>query len=579
MSIATEYVVRTRYEVDPKSAESALARVEKSADRAGKSVDGLKSLLLGAMASVAGMGVIGKAREAFIGFNSDMEQAKIQIGGLLQMNLGGTFADGMGKANALVDRLQQRAKLSVGTTADMVDMASGLVAPLTQAGASMKQLEDLTVGAVTASKALRVNSDLASLEVNEALMGNAQKRMRFIMMLGIHPEEINKADPKKRLEILNRALNGPAMRAMAKAQGDSFAGVTSTLSDNLQITLGKIGLPLFKAITAEVTKWNAWFDKNPQRVQEIATSVSKALVSAFTAVKEGMQWVYENRDLLLSLAKAAIIFKVGGAIGGSVGGLLGKLDAAGGSKLFKSFDELSTVMKDVNGQSVKVKSAFSGIAAAAGPLIASFAAGVAIGSALLSYAKREDAKAKHEEGRLRPVLEAANDVAASGNVKEGASVTRGLWRTGILRRSNLTGGVVVDQQAVAKAFGRGLEYDVAKNSPNPNARYVQTQEELIASNNALKVALLSTAENFRQGVGWQYAASGIAINSKVDDAVQKALSTSRPNLKPGNTIIGTLNVEVSAKDPDRWIADFNKKLERVARVRTRARSAMRGRGT
>lgn len=590
MSYATEYVVKTRYEVDPKSAESALARVERSADAAGKSVNGLKSLLLGSVAAVAGLGIIGKMSTAFVGFNSNVEQSKIQIAGLFELNKGRAWNDNMAESSALVDRLAIRMKDAVGTTSDAVSMASMLVQPLAAAHATMGQIENTTVGAVVAAKAFGIEAGQAALDIQQALGGTLGNKDRFALAFlgpqGFSPETFNKLSASKRLEVITKALNGRAIQEMAKAQGESFAGVTSTMEDNLQQTLGKIGKPLFVAITNEVKQWNAWFEKNPEKVKQIAESVAKSLVQAFSMIKAGMEWVYQNRDLLMSLAKAALILKVGSAIGGTIGGLAGRLGEAGSSKLFKSFDELSTVTKEVAGQSVKVKSAFSGIAAAAGPLLTALAAGIGIGGMIVDGIRARRAARRAETNTYGPLAQAASEVGGGAHTEAQAlNITRHAFAMGLLRAG--AGGVTVDQDKLAASYGRQSEKSGLLGQLNNAAAatfgmqtgYVKTIEESTAEQRLLRLAVESLGATFRDAAMMQYAIGAIAISGRVNGIVEKAIASARPNGRNPGTVIHNLTVEVPAKDPDRWIADFNQKIDRVARVRTRARSALRGGGT
>lgn len=590
MSIATEYVVRTRYEVDPKSAEAALARVQKSADAAGKSVNGLKAMVVGAVGAVAGFGLIGKLGSAFVGFNSNVEQAKIQMAGLFELNKGGAWNANMALSSNLVDRLAIRMKDAVGTTSDAVSMAGMLVQPLSAANASMKQIEDSTVGAVVASKAFGIEAGQAALDLQQALNGTLGNKDRFAAAIlgpmGFTPEKFNKLTAGKRLETVTKALNSRAIQEMAKAQGESFSGVMSTMEDNIEQTLGKVGKPLFVAITNEVKQWSAWFDKNPEKVKEIAESVSKALVSAFSAVKAGMEWVYANRDTLMMLAKVALLAKVGGAIGSTIGGIAGKLGGVGDSPLLKTFAELSMKVGE-NGQ--KVSSAFQGIAAAAGPLLMALGLGMGIGDAIVDSIHRRRAADRANTGAYGPLAQAASEVAAGKHTTQQAlDLTRHAFKMGLL---NTNGGRLgVDQSKLAAAYGRADEYRAHDNplikgpASGPfmsyfDIKYTKSIDEAAAETRMLRLATESLGASFRDAAAMQYAIGAMAIIAKTDAIVQKAIASAKPNLKPGNTIINNLTVEMSAKDPDRWIEGFNRTVARVARVRTRARAAMRGGGT
>src|SRR5580765_2357641 len=100
---------------------------------------GMLQQRLGQVATAAaGFFGIRQAATALVGFNDSMEQSRITVAGMLSQASGRAFNDTTKDSIALVDQLQQRAKVSVGTTQDMVGMSAMLVRPLTAAGASMK---------------------------------------------------------------------------------------------------------------------------------------------------------------------------------------------------------------------------------------------------------------------------------------------------------------------------------------------------------------------------------------------------------------------------------------------------------
>jgi hypothetical protein len=80
-------------------------------------------------------------------------------------------------------------------------------------------------------------------------------------------------------------------RANAEMAG-SFTGVTSTLKDKLQIALGKVGLPLFQAITQTVADINAWLERNADTIERIGKAVGGALATGFGVVKDLALQVY-----------------------------------------------------------------------------------------------------------------------------------------------------------------------------------------------------------------------------------------------------------------------------------------------
>lgn len=330
--LSTIYELKLRYLLDDK-ASKGMDRLADNADRAAKRT-GMLSSGLKRIAAI-GVGAFGlhKASKALIGFNSDMQQARTTMSGMIQLNLGGEWSDNMEKANTLVANFQERAKKSVGTTKDFVDMAQLITRPVTAAGLGMKELEDITVGAGVAARAFSMQAEVAALDIEQVLMGTMAKKDRFARALlepifkmhGLTIEKFNKLDSRARASMLLAALTSDTIRDMSEAQAGSFAGVMSTFQDSLQRFLGSVGLPLFKAITVEVQKWNTWIERNPQKIQDFADKFAGALVAGFNVIKSVAGFLVKHSGTILAIAKAWAAIKIGG--------LLGKGLAAGGALL------------------------------------------------------------------------------------------------------------------------------------------------------------------------------------------------------------------------------------------------------
>ncbi len=307
----TVYDVKVRYMTDDR-ASRGLRGIEQAARGAGKESDSLSKTLMRVGAGVAAWKGFSLGKSLLIDFNSQIEQATISMSGLMMMNQGGTFAENQRKANALIEQFQQDAKASTATTADFVAMASNITAPLTQAGASMKDLREVTKGAVVAAGAFGISGEMAGLDIQQALAGTLSSKDRFAKLLGLDPESWNKMvrdNPAAAIPGLLKVFNQPAIKQMAEAQANTFAGQWSTLKDNMQIALGKVGLPLMKELGKEFARISQWMDNNPERVNEIAREIASALVTGFKAVRDAMKFLYDNRETIMILAKAFLAFK------------------------------------------------------------------------------------------------------------------------------------------------------------------------------------------------------------------------------------------------------------------------------
>jgi len=338
VATTTVYDVKIRYMLDDK-ASRALAGIGKAAEKAQKGTSRLDKTFKRIALGAAGFLSFRLGKKLLIDYNAELEQARIQMGGMLQLNMGGTWAENQKRANQLVRQFTQDAKKSTATTQDFVGFASLVTGPLARAGASMKQIRDITKGGVIAAKAFGIAGEFAARDIEQALVGTLGKKDRFaralIEPMGLTTKMWNKMvteTPGKAAQMLTDAFAQPAIQNMAKEQEKSWSGVTSTLKDNLQRAFGKIGLPLMKRIGAEMAKLNKWFDENPKKVAALIDTMANGLVKAFELAKRIFGFVVEHKTLLLALAKA---YLVGKAVSGIVGGLAGGLGAVGNlGKLF-----------------------------------------------------------------------------------------------------------------------------------------------------------------------------------------------------------------------------------------------------
>jgi hypothetical protein len=365
VSLETVYVVRTRYVTDATQATSGLATLAIQAEKTGKHVDGLKGSLLGMGAALAGGLMLHEAKKVFVDFNAEVEQTKIQLAAMLQMNFGGSWDRAANSAQSLFLEFQRFSKLTPVTTKELTEFGAGVEAAVFQAGGSIKDFTKITEQGMIASKIFGADSKFAQIEITEMLQGNVRSNMRFInQMLGamhITREQWKGMSAGKRLGSFEQFLDSDSMQAATKAFSTSFTGVVSTFKDNLQITLGQIGQPLFKALTAEVKSWNVWIEKNQETIKRFAESFSTGLVEGFSVLKGFASWVIDNSDTLIEIAKAFLIFKGASLVGSAVGGLAGTV-----AQMAKSFTAAGDALTAVNTAGYEVSTGLGGLTAALG---------------------------------------------------------------------------------------------------------------------------------------------------------------------------------------------------------------------
>lgn len=343
MSYETVYSVRIKYAVDGRGATGVrgLTNEVRTLGREAGRVTGLFHRMGGAVAGYFGARA---ATKALLGFNATAQDAKVQIAGMLALAKQTNLSDEAGRAERLYGRLQQRAKELPGSTADYVQMAGMLAQPITDAGLGMKDLEDLTVNATVAAKALGYAWDLAGRDIDQALRGQFHSTDPFagkvLGSIGYKGEEgrkrFNELDASQRAAELKRALMQKQWTQLAAAQANTFNGVLSTLQDTIAQFGGKVGAPLFKAITAELKRWNTWLDDNEAKVDAFAQKLADGLVTGFRAVKDAVGYLVDHADTLLMIAKAWAAVKIGNMIGGGIAGLgnsIGGLLAGGGGAM------------------------------------------------------------------------------------------------------------------------------------------------------------------------------------------------------------------------------------------------------
>lgn len=308
-STSTVYDVKVKYSLDDK-ASAGVKGIASATDKAAQSAFSLK----GALAAVGGVALLKGAKESLIDFNSEVEQMKISMTAVMQMQLHMPFKKASEEADKLFKTFQELAKKSPATTKDFMEMANAIAPAVALAGGGPGKLAKLTQGGVLASLAFGERADVVGRDIKQMLAGTVGVKDPLAMQLlgskNIDHKDFNQFSAKKRAETTESLLgDNQALKDASERMGESFAGQTSTLKDQLQITLGEVGKPLMEDITAEVKKWNTWIEKHPKLIREWVTSFSNGLRSGFEFLKSVASFFIENRDLLMGLAKTFVIFK------------------------------------------------------------------------------------------------------------------------------------------------------------------------------------------------------------------------------------------------------------------------------
>ena len=269
------------------------------------------------------------AYDKLIKFNGTVEESRNQIAGMLALTKKTDLNDQLGTADELMANLQKRAATLPGTTAEYVAMLGMITQPVSDAGLGMKDLEDLTVGAVVAAKALSVQADVGARDIDQALRGQFhsvdQLTGKLLGARGFKGEEgrerFNSMSAKQRAEEIKAALTQPQITQLAEAQGKTFPGVLSTLQDSMEQFFGRVGKPLFEGITASIKELNAWLEANDATIKEVGAAIAQGLVKAFEFLKSAVAGAVEvikffidhaelTKSILIALGLVATAFGI-----------------------------------------------------------------------------------------------------------------------------------------------------------------------------------------------------------------------------------------------------------------------------
>jgi malonyl CoA-acyl carrier protein transacylase len=366
---------------------AAFRAMSQTAETATRAVEKLKQ----------GIGLLGvglgfrEAKRGLIDFNAELEDSRVVMSGMLTMFTGAELSKAWDRAGESVDTFNKMAAKSSLTTKDLVGMASMIERPLLQAGVRMADIEKITFGAANAAKAFGIGAEVAAMDIQQALGAGVHIKDRFAMSLlaqkgiDLTPEKFNALSMTKRVEALQRAAESNAITQMAKKQGeDTFHGVVSTLEDNMSLLVGRIGQPMFRVVTAELSNWNTWMEKNDVAIKRFGETLSRDIVTGFRYIKTVGEFLYDHAETFIEIGKIWTVAKLAGGLGGglgmgsNMGAIAGAFSGAGGGiasavragvlSAAMRFPSLIGPMTGVGNIVGKISSVLGGLGGAAGAL-------------------------------------------------------------------------------------------------------------------------------------------------------------------------------------------------------------------
>lgn len=277
--------------------------------------EGMASLRKSIKGVALGLGLgVGAAVVKGVMLNATVEDTKNQIAGMLALSKKTDLADQLGVADKLYANLQRRAASLPGTTAEYTQMLGQITQPVTAAGLGLQDLEDMSVNATVAAKALSISWDVAARDIGQALRGqfNSVDQLTGTLLgsMGYVGEEgrkrFNRMSAEQRGAVLKAALTQKQITQLAEQQGKSLGGRLSTLKDAALQFLGRIAKGLFDALGPAIDRAMAWMEQNQEAIQSFASTIGTVVAAAFSAIGAVIGWLIDHGDvaraLLLGLA-------------------------------------------------------------------------------------------------------------------------------------------------------------------------------------------------------------------------------------------------------------------------------------
>lgn len=603
-------------------ATRGLREMRSESAKVSSSLGGIKAVLL----TLGGGMLFAGIKHHLVDFNSEMQRLKIGLATVTAMNLHIPFTMAEKAADKLMAHFTQMAIESPNTTKDFVEMANLISSSVLHAGMGLKDLETMTKGAVTAANALNVRPDLMAREIQRMLAGTVIIRdhaaKQLLAGLGVMDyKKFNKMGANERAQTTMKAFNTTELQSAANSYANTFSGVSSTFKDIVQITLGKVGMPLLQSMTKEIKSWNTFMLANPELLESIVKKVGGGFKEAFTivrdigaqvapifldvltAVKSVAEFMSQHRDTLLSTAKALLVFKgvsmMGGmarGIGGGIGGLFGEMTTGlkglvDGLKGAGGATSLGGLFSSLGG-------ALTGLLGAAGP-IAMF--GIAL-YALHGIITRETADEKKRREHAEAVNRTAGDFLKQ--IEDKKELEDRKKHLG-LADDDPYGGINEKLKALQlskdQLIDLGIKEGMIRETINPGVsrRMVLTSgggmdlshsPALGALSQALFELFKDEAEKERgmfRGVGMPAmagmfgGANGIGgqlgfIEHALGSVVKEKDAFDIPGAKVADVKVTINKIEVYSDDPDRFVAQAVQSFEDITRNPTQAHEILRG---
>jgi hypothetical protein len=645
----TKYEVSTDYVVHD-HASDPLHHIQESAEHTAEAVESLKHGLQ-MVAEVTGLySVISKAKDAFLGFNSAVEQSQLKLATMITANYVANWDQATKAAEEMRGKFQEIAETVPVTANEMSQFADRISSAYK---GNLNDLAEFSARAAVISKVMVGSAEGGAMQITRMLAGQVSERQAMgkalLNSMGMNSQQWKALTAEQRTTKLSTAVQSDTFKDMQKTLGDTYQGVTEVFKDKVEVTLARIGMPLFKAITAEVKSWSEWMDKNKDKLDEIGRTITSSLITGFHAIKDVFTFIYDHADILMTIGKLYAATAVGGMIGGALGNA-----GSGIAGMLSKFGAGGSMMAPVTGGSAMGSAGLIGAAGALGfafghLLNDTLGLSTAIADSAASYINQFTGQEDYEK-KLRDVTNTM-DVFDHSVLEAGKRLDKIAGGGGSVAVKNLTGmadfhkgqadairtvlkeqksrggpswldygmsAAGMDQSATKNAIadaanratlkGAGLsdaeiEQIMANNDAaakiadaaamNATRDSNRVEQVIGATNEALKQVpkdIIAGSEEYKKIAD----AISLTINSRTKfdpnggeiggvggisaDEIKKIVEGNKEDaLKRRDSVNQTVNVninQVSAKDPDRFIADIDDMAGRLMNRPRRAKSSL-----
>lgn len=320
--------------------EANLKDFEKSINTMEEKTKGFGSVLTNALSFAGGLGIVKGVEKIVDGLKSGVQMG-IEFDSTMQQNKIAfeTMLGSAEKANTLLGELSTLAASTPFEFPELASSAKALAAFGVEASDIPKKLKEIGdisagVGANVGELAeiygkAKTQGRLFAEDINQLTGRGIPIIQELAKQFGVSDSEVKKLveDGKIGFPQLEKAFtsltsSGGKFSGMMEAQSKSFAGMMSTLKDNVQMTFGKILEPAFTytntTLLPKLLELTSAFSDTLQKTGSVSQAASEMIKSAFgsetsntiltiaSGIKNAFTWIVENGDTITTILSAII---------------------------------------------------------------------------------------------------------------------------------------------------------------------------------------------------------------------------------------------------------------------------------